>query len=67
MRVVRGEGRTDRRDGSEVGREGSGSPAGPEPGFQNPGLRVLGTEGKWNRERGVVDGKNRIVAAESGD
>lgn len=52
MRVVRGEGRTDRRDGSEVGLEGSRSPTGPEPGFQNPGLRVLGTEGNWEPGKG---------------
>lgn len=51
MRVVRGEGRTDRRDGSEVGRAGSSSPTGPESVFQNPGLRVLGT-GKWEQGKG---------------
>lgn len=59
MRVVRGEGRTDRRDGSEVGREGSSNPTGPAPGFQVAGL--------GNRERGVVGGKMRVVAAETGD
>lgn len=51
MRVVRGEGRTEPRDGSEVGREGSRNPTGPEPGLQNPGLRVLGT-GKWEQGKG---------------
>lgn len=57
--MVRGEGRTDRRDGSEVGREGSSNPTGPAPGFQVAGL--------GNRERGVVGGKMRVVAAETGD
>lgn len=51
VREVRGESRTDRRDGSEVGHEGSRNPAGPEPGFQNPRLRGLGT-GKWEQGKG---------------
>lgn len=62
-RELRGESKKEWRDGNEVGYEGSRkSPKGPEPGFQSPGLGVLGMEesGKWGR--GVVDGKRGLAA-----
>lgn len=64
-RELRGESKKEWRDGNEVGYEGSRkSPKGPEPGFQSPGLGVLGMEesGKWGR--GVVDGKRGLAADE---
>lgn len=48
VREVRGEGWTDRRDGSEVGREGSRNPAGPEPTVAGIRNREVGSgKGVW--------------------
>lgn len=53
VRGLRGEGKKEWRDGSEVGHEDSRkSPKGPEPGFQSPGFGVLGVEGSWEMGKG---------------